>query len=539
MPYIAQLNSGVAYMLTNQKHEIHLTEFMDNVNQLSLYESRWTPETVNYWRHTRLLNPVLDVLAGLKHLSWLTVGDELGADAWRLLQAGFKDVLATYHNDSFLRQTKESGRINKYLIENAESLSFDDNTFDFILCKEALFKMKRPYAAIYEFFRVARYGFCLIEPQDTWIDWPCRTDTTNPNYDASGNYIYQFSRREFEKIAYGLNIRGLATRNLVDVYYPGCEFAYCVEGDDIWEKTRVKVEQANKSVQEGSIKPNYVQGIFFKNSVTAELLNLLAREHSEWCFLRTDTNPHIDSLGKELSITNTQSNQKDRIIPPEIKGDDFYHAIRHLASTEKFDSVLEIGSSSGGGSTEAFVSGFANNTHKPVFYCMEISKTRFDVLKNLQSAYDFVNCYNVSSVPLSALPREDEVIKFYHQTPTTLNNYPLELVLSWLREDIKNISTSGVPQNGIRLIKEKHRINTFDLVLIDGSEFTGKAELEEIYGARFILLDDINAFKNYENYFRLIKDPNYTLLEQNWHLRNGFAIFKQVNRHNKQSTTHL
>jgi ubiquinone/menaquinone biosynthesis C-methylase UbiE len=274
-------------------HEKHWSEFMSDEHQRSLYDSWWIPGTVNYWRHTRLLAPVLEVLGGLKNHSWLTVGDGAGTDAWRLLQSGIRSVLATDLDATVLRQTQEKGLISVYQIENAERLSFADNSFDFILCKEALHHMSRPYAAIYEFFRVARYGVVVIEPQDPWIDWPCRTDPTQPHYEAVGNYVYQYSQRELEKIAYGLNTRGVASQHMVDVYLPGCEFARCVDGDAIWEETRDKVEQAAQGMRNGTIKPNYVQGVFFKNTVTAELFDLLAAQHPGWRFQRTDTNPHL------------------------------------------------------------------------------------------------------------------------------------------------------------------------------------------------------------------------------------------------------
>ena len=519
-------------MLMDKIHEKHLTIVVNDEHQRSLHESWCVTGSVNYWRDTRLLSPVLNVLQGLRNHSWLTIGDGSGNNAWRLLQAGFRDVLATDLDDNLLRQTKESGRINNYRIENAESLNFPDNSFDFILCKEALHHLTRPYAAIYEFFRVSRYGFVVIEPQDSWIDWPCLTDATTPHYEAVGNYVYQFSQREFEKIAFGFNIRGIATRNLVDVYLPGCEFANCVAGDSIWEDIYSRVEQANRSVLAGTAKPNYIQGIFFKDSVAPDLFDLLSQENPDWRFLRTDTNPHLHLHSKLYGTYTTnknvvQTDKNDYLIPPEIKGDDFYRTIKLLASTEKLNNVLEIGSSSGDGSTEAFVTGFMQNQHKPSFFCMEISKARFDSLRNLYSAHNFVHCYNVSSVPVTTLPSEEDVKNFYTKTPTALNSYPLDLVLSWLREDIMQISTSGVDQNGIRLIKQERGISTFDLVLIDGSEFTGKAELDEIYGAHFILLDDINAYKNYENYQRLKIDLMYELYRENWQLRNGYAIFKR------------
>ena len=279
-------------MLMNQIHEKHWAEFMGDTQKRSLYDSWWTPGTVNYWRHTRLLAPVL-LLAGFTDYSWLTIGDGAGTDAWRLLQAGFKNVLATDLDDTVLRQTKEAGLITDYRVENAERLSFPDNSFDFILCKEALHHMSRPYAAIYDFFRVARYGVVIIEPQDQWIDWPCRTDATTPHYEAVGNFVYSLSARELEKIAYGLNITGIATRSLVDIYIENCEFAHCIEGDPIWESTRTRVEEATRAMTAGTIKPNYVQGILFKNSVTPEAFAMLAQQNPEWRFVPTNTNPYL------------------------------------------------------------------------------------------------------------------------------------------------------------------------------------------------------------------------------------------------------
>lgn len=280
-------------MSMNTIHENHWANFLSNDHHQTLYGSWWTPGTVNYWRHTQLLAPVFEVLSSLKNFSWLTIGDGAGTDAWRLLQSGISNVHATDLDDTVLKQTMEAGFINQFSVENAEHLSFSDNSYDFVLCKEALHHMSRPYSAIYEFFRVARYGFIIIEPQDKWVDYPCLINSTSPHYESVGNYVYQFSFREFEKIAYGLNMRGVALKNMVDVYIPNCEFAHCVEGDPIWEETLRKTEELKRGAKEGSIKPNYVQAVFLKNTVAPELFDLLAQRNPEWKFVRTDTNPFL------------------------------------------------------------------------------------------------------------------------------------------------------------------------------------------------------------------------------------------------------
>ena len=111
---------------------------------------------------------------------------------------------------------------------------------------------------------------------------------------------------------------------------------------------------------------------------------------------------------------------------------------------------------------------------------------------------------------------------------TSLRGFTQDEVIGWLRQDIDYIKTANVPTHGIELIKSSQKIDYFDLVLIDGSEFTGKAEFKLIYGAKFILLDDIRAFKNYDNYQRLLRDRLYQLIEVNDTLRYSYAIFQKI-----------
>lgn len=226
------------------------------------------------------------------------------------------------------------------------------------------------------------------------------------------------------------------------------------------------------------------------------------------------------------------SSELDRIIPPEIKDDEFYNLIQKLAQQEEIKTVLEIGSSSGTGSTEAFVRGLNQNPHQPSLFCMEVSQSRFQQLQTRYQHQDFVKCYNVSSVKLEQFPTAAEVERFYYQNQTGLNVFPLAQVLGWLRQDIEYIKGQSVDNNGIQLIKSEHNVEFFDLVLIDGSEFTGAAEFDQVYGAKFILLDDINTFKNYSNYRQLLADKNYRLIAENHHLRNGYAVFRK----NRNST---
>ena len=227
----------------------------------------------------------------------------------------------------------------------------------------------------------------------------------------------------------------------------------------------------------------------------------------------------------DSDISNSELNH---LIPPEIKNDEFYANIKKIATEENIKTVLEIGSSSGEGSTEAIVTGIKQNHNKPTLFCLEVSQTRFAELKRRYSNELLVKCYNMSSICIQHFPSKNEIIDFYTTNQTNLNYYSLERVIGWLRQDIDYIKKSGVPDNGIRKIKQENNIVFFDLVLIDGSEFTGIAELNEVYGAKYICLDDINTYKNFKNYQRLLADKKYALIAQNYHVRNGYSIFKRV-----------
>ncbi|HEY9619558.1 MAG TPA: glycosyltransferase family 1 protein [Crinalium sp.] len=226
----------------------------------------------------------------------------------------------------------------------------------------------------------------------------------------------------------------------------------------------------------------------------------------------------------------------NNLIAPEIKDDEFYQAIQRLARRKDIKTVLEIGSSSGGGSTEAFVKGLRDNPSNPSLFCMEVSKPRFTELQNRYASEGFVKCYNVSSVPVEKFPSREQIADFYALYDTPLKNYSAEQVLGWLQQDIDYVKTAGVPGDGIQRIKAENNIDCFDMVLIDGSEFTGNVELDEVYGAKFILLDDICTYKNYDSHQRLLEDLHYILIAQNKALRNGYSIFRKLDDWELQQT---
>ena len=209
-------------------------------------------------------------------------------------------------------------------------------------------------------------------------------------------------------------------------------------------------------------------------------------------FNKTETN-QLPAVPKKNTTPSGDgfTSELDDIIPPEIKDDEFYHIIEQIAQEANVKTVIEIGSSAGAGSTEAFVNGLQKNRNNPVLFCMEISKKRFAKLQKRFRKQSFVKCYNNSSVSINEFSSKEEVVHFYKTTKSALNQYPLDRVLSWLRQDIDYVKNSGLHDCGIEKIKNENSIDNFDMVLIDGSEFTGKAELNLVYGAKIIMFDGV------------------------------------------------
>lgn len=213
------------------------------------------------------------------------------------------------------------------------------------------------------------------------------------------------------------------------------------------------------------------------------------------------------------------------IIPQQIKNDDLYDALFFLAQNARIKTVLEIGASSGAGSTEALARGIAQNREKPVLFAIEASTVRFGELAARYRDREDVKPYNISSVGLGDFSDESTVRIFCRSHPTALNVYSEEMALDCLKRDIAYITANQIPLDGIAAIKAEHHIENFGLVLIDGNEFTGRRELDLVYGATIIALDDIMTFKNFDNHYRLLNDPAYEICVMNRFLRNGYSIF--------------
>jgi hypothetical protein len=108
---------------------------------------------------------------------------------------------------------------------------------------------------------------------------------------------------------------------------------------------------------------------------------------------------------------------------------------------------------------------------------MEVSTERHAALKERWGAEEFVQCHHASSIPVDRLPSAVEVERFMRMFRPVFATSIYPPVLGWLQQDVDYLREHGLSSPGIAEIKERYGIETFDAVLIDGSEFAGPAEL--------------------------------------------------------------
>ena len=81
-----------------------------------------------------------------------------------------------------------------------------------------------------------------------------------------------------------------------------------------------------------------------------------------------------------------RGSELDHVIPAEIIGDRLHAILEQLAAREGVRHILEIGSSSGEGSTAALARGACRNPSAPRLHCMEVSAPRFERLVDQSAA---------------------------------------------------------------------------------------------------------------------------------------------------------
>jgi len=267
-----------------------------------LHESWFREDTAGFWRYARMMEPIFQCMLYAREDTWLTIGDgHYGIDSIKMKMRGYKHVVPTDITGVLLKIAKERGLIDDYRLENAEKLSFDDESFDYVLCKESYHHFPRPMLALYEMLRVARKAVVLIEPQDQHADHPLTAGRPIAGYESIGNYIYTLSRRELEKVALGLDLPALATKNIYDIYFDGVEYLKASEDEPQFVDLANRIAAAEEACRNLQQKANVLMAVIFKERPSMEVVQSFLAVGNGWEITSFPGNPYIRRQNTESS----------------------------------------------------------------------------------------------------------------------------------------------------------------------------------------------------------------------------------------------
>lgn len=306
-----------------EKHRQAWAKDICDSDRREVHKSWFRTDTADYWRHARMYEAV-GAFVHRPDLSWVTIGDgRFGLDAIRLERLGVRSVLPTDIGGALLEEAVQQGLIRNYQLENAECLSFYDQSFDVVFCKESYHHFPRPLVALSEMIRVAKYAVILIEPRDYVIDRPPHRvlgpsgllrgfmnwlhDRLKlpgkplpisqryllgdmPHYEDSGNYMYTISSREMEKFALGLNLPAIALKGLNDCYLPEGGTATATDESEVFKRMKNTIDQSDRCAESGKGGTSLLMVILFNQSPDAVGRSFL--EQQGWLVKDLPRNPH-------------------------------------------------------------------------------------------------------------------------------------------------------------------------------------------------------------------------------------------------------
>jgi hypothetical protein len=191
----------------------------------------------------------------------------------------------------------------------------------------------------------------------------------------------------------------------------------------------------------------------------------------------------------------------------QINNDSFSSEITKYASDFAYKSFLEIGTWNGLGSTRAFANGFKNRNDY-VFYSLECNKD-----KSMDAALLYADNKNIHI--LNEVIWNEEPSNFYTIFPQCLSD---SMYKHWNEVDLINMKKCDL------FLKRSNLPNIFDVLLLDGGEFTTYYEFQILKNrCKILMLDDINTDKCKLIVNEIESDPSWKIIKKEM-TRNGFLI---------------
>lgn len=197
----------------------------------------------------------------------------------------------------------------------------------------------------------------------------------------------------------------------------------------------------------------------------------------------------------------------------QIDNDSFSSEIRKYASDPQYKTFLEIGTWNGLGSTKQFVEGLKHRNDDYAFYSLECNSEKHLLAHKLYQQYPKVHILN-------EVIFNDTPDNFFDIFPQCKSN---ALYKRWNDVDIANMKKCEI------FLHRKDIPTTFDVILLDGGEFTTYFEYQLLKDkCNILMLDDINVDKCKLIVKEIRSQPDKWEIIKTDNVRNGFMIAKRL-----------
>jgi hypothetical protein len=186
--------------------------------------------------------------------------------------------------------------------------------------------------------------------------------------------------------------------------------------------------------------------------------------------------------------------------------------ITNYASNLNYKTFLEIGTWNGLGSTKCFSDGFKQRNDDYIFYSLECNKDKCLDASKLYVSNDKIHILN-------EVIWNEEPPNFYEIFPQCLSN---DIYKHWNEVDIANMKKCKL------FLDRSNLPNIFDVVLLDGGEFTTYFEFQALKNrCKILMLDDAFVDKCRLIIQEIEADPSWKIIHK-YNIRNGFVIAEKL-----------
>jgi hypothetical protein len=190
-----------------------------------------------------------------------------------------------------------------------------------------------------------------------------------------------------------------------------------------------------------------------------------------------------------------------------------------LATNPNYKSYLEIGTWNGQGSTKCFLEGLLPRKDDWSFYSLEANPSFYAQATSFwDSIYPMILEDARVNLLLGRIIEVEDIttLKQLQEDGRMLPQYT-----GYMKEDLDNYK---------RIENVWERLPaSFDVVLLDGGEFSTLAEFEKLKDiTKVFMLDDSNMLKTKVIRDLLEQDPRWSTLHRNDNDRNGFSVYEKL-----------